>query len=150
MLELHFLVMRRLRPAIPGYFQPHTVHRPGWRGGVCIIKMVPVMGLITLIVFTTGFYFNFPREISGIPLPSLGSLVCEGLVPTQTPSLFTSHFNGRMEQMSPHDPLCRIMQQFHSVPAWPSLVLSLISIIFSLWPRTNGLPGVLTVGPGDV
>ena len=25
---------------------------------------------------------------------------------------------------------------------------ALISIIFSLWPRTNGLPGVLTPGPG--
>ena len=48
--------------------------------------------------------------------------------------------------MSPHDPLCRIMQQFHSVPGWPSSNINNIQFV----ARTNGLPGVLTPGPGDV
>ena len=82
--KTHAEIISNVRITFSGYEKTQTCHsrlflaahsvQAEVAGGVCIIKMVPVMGLITLIVFTTGFYFNFPREISGIPLPSLGSL----------------------------------------------------------------------------
>ena len=63
MLELHFLVMRRLGEPRELPFQvifSRTQSQPAWPGGVQIIKMVTVMRLITLIVFTT--HTNFPLE----------------------------------------------------------------------------------------
>ena len=69
---------------------------------------------------------------------------CEGLEAGQTESLLTAHFNGLMEQMSPHDPLFCIMQQFHS----DCSLARLISIIFSLWPGQMAYLGSSQPDPG--
>ena len=62
----------------------------------------------------------------------------------QTEPLLSPHFNGLMEQMSPHDPLSCIMQQFHSDCSSGRL----ISIIFSLWAGQMAYLGSSQPDPG--
>ena len=86
------------------------------------------------------FYWEFPLEMICTGLTGR----CEGLEGGQTEPLLSPHFNGLMEQMSPHDPLSCIMQQFHSDCSSGRL----ISIIFSLWAGQMAYLGSSQPDPG--